>query len=113
MTFPSTLPRATVSAVALREGAAAALAAGGRVADLRGDAWGHGAFETARILAQVGVPEVLERLIERVPPPKGDAGAPLVAVEPNSEAARHFTAIAEELLARLEKKQASAQPPSA
>lgn len=59
MTFPSTLPRATVSAVALREGAAAALAAGGRVADLRGDAWGHGAFETARILAQVGVPEVL------------------------------------------------------
>jgi ATPases involved in chromosome partitioning len=41
----------------------------------------------------------------------GDAGAPLVAVDPNSEAARHFTAIAVELLARLEKKTPAAQPP--
>jgi ATP-binding protein involved in chromosome partitioning len=42
----------------------------------------------------------------------GDAGAPLVATEPLGEASNHFTAIAVELLARLEKKQPSAQPPS-
>ncbi len=38
----------------------------------------------------------------------GDAGAPLVASEPLGEAANHFTAIAVELLARLEKKSAAA-----
>ena len=42
----------------------------------------------------------------------GDAGAPLVAVNPNGEAARHFTAIAIELIARLEKKHAAAQTPA-
>ena len=41
----------------------------------------------------------------------GDAGAPLVATEPLGEAANHFTAIAVELLARLEKKQPSSLPP--
>ncbi len=43
----------------------------------------------------------------------GDAGAPLVASQPNGEAARHFSAIAAELLARLEKKQTAAHAPSA
>ncbi|MEJ1092337.1 alanine racemase [Microbacterium istanbulense] len=59
MTTPSTLPHATVSTAALREGAAAAFAHGGRIADLRGDALGHGVVETARIVTQVGVPAVL------------------------------------------------------
>lgn len=43
----------------------------------------------------------------------GDAGAPLVASEPSGEAAKHFTAIAAELLARLEKKAAAGKPPAA
>ncbi len=38
----------------------------------------------------------------------GDAGAPLVASDPLGEAANHFTAIAVELIARLEKKSAAA-----
>ncbi|MBC8010426.1 MAG: chromosome partitioning protein, partial [Burkholderiales bacterium] len=41
----------------------------------------------------------------------GDAGAPLVATDPLGEAANHFTAIAVEILARLEKKQPAATPP--
>ena len=41
----------------------------------------------------------------------GDAGAPLVASEPHGEAANHFTAIAVELIARLEKKSAAAARP--
>jgi ATP-binding protein involved in chromosome partitioning len=42
----------------------------------------------------------------------GDAGSPLVAVNPNGEAARHFTAIAIELIARLEKKHAAPHAPA-
>ncbi len=44
----------------------------------------------------------------------GDAGTPLVAAQPGGEAARHFAAIAAELLARLEKKRAApaATPPT-
>jgi ATP-binding protein involved in chromosome partitioning len=41
----------------------------------------------------------------------GDAGTPLVAIEPNGEAAGHFAAIAAELLARLDKKAASPAAP--
>ncbi len=41
----------------------------------------------------------------------GDAGAPLVASQPEGEAARHFDAIVVELLARLEKKTPATQPP--
>ena len=43
----------------------------------------------------------------------GDAGAPLVATEPAGEAAKHFTAIAAELLSRLEKKAAAGKAPAA
>ncbi len=43
----------------------------------------------------------------------GDAGTPLVASQPEGEAARHFSAIVAELLVRLEKKTPSNQPPSA
>lgn len=42
----------------------------------------------------------------------GDAGLPLVADQPEGEAAAAFHAIAIELLARLAKKAASVQPPS-
>ncbi len=42
----------------------------------------------------------------------GDAGAPLVASEPSGEAAKHFTAIAAELLARLEKKAGAGKAPA-
>jgi ATP-binding protein involved in chromosome partitioning len=41
----------------------------------------------------------------------GDAGTPLVAQAPDGEAAQHFTNIVVELLARLEKKTPSAEPP--
>ena len=41
----------------------------------------------------------------------GDAGLPLVADQPKGEAAAAFHAIAVELLARLAKKAAIAQPP--
>lgn len=41
----------------------------------------------------------------------GDAGTPLVAIEPTGEAARHFTSISVELLARLEKRETAFQAP--
>jgi ATP-binding protein involved in chromosome partitioning len=41
----------------------------------------------------------------------GDAGTPLLAADPAHPAAAHFTAIAVELLARLQKKVPSTQPP--
>lgn len=41
----------------------------------------------------------------------GDTGAPLVATQPDGEAARHFNAIVIELLARLETKAATPQAP--
>ncbi|WP_036279222.1 alanine racemase C-terminal domain-containing protein [Microbacterium sp. CH12i] len=43
----------------MRASVAAAVADGGRVADLRGDAFGHGAIQTARILAEAGVAAVV------------------------------------------------------
>lgn len=54
----SSLPRALVSRDALRVGAWAALAAGGSIVDLRADAWGHGAIETARIVMDAGAEAV-------------------------------------------------------
>jgi len=56
---PGSLPRAVVSARALRDAASAAVAAGGRRADLRADAYGHGLERVAGILRQVGVREML------------------------------------------------------
>jgi ATP-binding protein involved in chromosome partitioning len=41
----------------------------------------------------------------------GDAGNPLLAADPGHPATAHFTAIAIELLARLQKKVPSTQPP--
>ncbi|TAG33109.1 MAG: DUF59 domain-containing protein [Verrucomicrobia bacterium] len=40
----------------------------------------------------------------------GDAGTPLVATDPTGDAAKHFTAIVVELLARLEKREKTLQP---
>lgn len=59
MTPTESLPRALVSARALREGARRAAALGGELADLRGDALGHGVLEVATLLQDVGVPSVL------------------------------------------------------
>ena len=59
MTGTQTLPNATISAQALRDGAYAALARGGSIADLRGDAYGHGAREVAAVLRDAGIPTFL------------------------------------------------------
>lgn len=50
-----TVPCAVVSASALAEGIARAVAAGGEVADLRADAWGHGLQQVAAQLYAAGV----------------------------------------------------------
>lgn len=55
MTGSHTLPRAVISTDALVEGARAAQEHGGSVADLRGDAYGHGAMEIAPALRDAGV----------------------------------------------------------
>lgn len=59
MTGTQTLPQAVISAEALTVGARAALARGGSVADLRGDAYGHGAIEIAPVLRDAGIRTVL------------------------------------------------------
>lgn len=59
MTTSPTLPRALVSTGTLRENAAAAVAAGGQLADLRADALGHGIYDAARVMQDAGVPAVL------------------------------------------------------
>jgi alanine racemase len=53
------LPRALVSTGSLREGAAEAVALGGQLADLRGDALGHGVLEVAASVREAGVRTVL------------------------------------------------------
>ena len=58
-TGSGSLPRAIVSERALRQAAAAAVAAGGRRADLRADAYGHGLERVAGILRDSGVTELL------------------------------------------------------
>jgi len=57
-TTSSSRPRALLSRSALVAGAAAAVADGGRVADLRGDAWGHGTIEVARAVIAAGAETV-------------------------------------------------------
>ena len=59
MTASGSLPRAIISRDALRENARAAVAAGGRIADLRGDAFGHGALTAARLVRDAGIDLVL------------------------------------------------------
>lgn len=59
MTPTESLPRALVSAGALREGARQAIALGGTLADLRGDALGHGVVEVAAIVQDAGINDVL------------------------------------------------------
>lgn len=49
------LPRAAISLSVLSDSARAAVAAGGEVADLRGDALGHGASQIARVVQDAGV----------------------------------------------------------
>ncbi len=53
-----------------------------RVAREIGDIIGIDAMDAVRVSAKtgVGVPELLERLVERIPPPKGDPAAPLKAL---------------------------------
>ncbi len=68
------LPRAVVSARALRDNASAAIAAGGRVADLRADAYGHGVREVSRIVLDAGAGEVL--VDEQVVPELARDGVP-------------------------------------
>ncbi|MFF7292626.1 alanine racemase C-terminal domain-containing protein [Microbacterium sp. NPDC008134] len=58
-TTSSARPRAMISRSALASGAAAALRAGGHVADLRRDAWGHGVLAVAHAVTAVGAERVL------------------------------------------------------
>lgn len=53
------LPRALVSTSAMRRCILGAVARGGTVADLRGDAFGHGALEMARVVAEAGIETVV------------------------------------------------------
>ncbi|MFT4156889.1 MAG: alanine racemase C-terminal domain-containing protein [Microbacterium sp.] len=55
----SVLPRALISRSGLTTAAAAAVAAGGRVADLRRDAWGHGILAVAHAVRIAGADTVL------------------------------------------------------
>lgn len=50
----SALPRAVISRSALTASAAAAVAAGGRLADLRRDGWGHGILSVAHAVRAAG-----------------------------------------------------------
>ena len=55
----SALPRAVISRSALAASATAALRAGGSVADLRRDAWGHGVLGVAQVVMAAGAGAVL------------------------------------------------------
>ena len=57
-TTSSALPRAIISRSALAAGAAAAVLAGGRTADLRRDAWGHGLLAVAQAVTAAGADRV-------------------------------------------------------
>ena len=57
-TISSAQPRAMMSRSALSTGAAAAVSAGGRIADLRRDAWGHGILAVAQAVTAAGVERV-------------------------------------------------------
>ena len=59
MTASGSLPRALISKIALGVSARAAVGMGGETADLRGDAYGHGVLETARIVQEAGIRRVL------------------------------------------------------
>lgn len=54
----SSLPRAIISRSALAAGASAAVRAGGRIADLRRDAWGHGLLAVAQAVTAAGAESV-------------------------------------------------------
>lgn len=76
MTASGSLPRAVISRSALSASARAAVDAGGEVADLRADAFGHGVMPTARVAAAAGVRRVIvddSTLVERLRPDGIDA----------------------------------------
>ncbi|WP_435745082.1 alanine racemase [Microbacterium sp. PMB16] len=58
-TTSSALPRAVISRSALAAAASTALRAGGRIADLRRDAWGHGVLSVAQAVTAAGAEQVL------------------------------------------------------
>ena len=58
-TISSAQPRAMMSRSALSTGAASAVSAGGRIADLRRDAWGHGILAVAHAVTAAGAERVL------------------------------------------------------
>ncbi len=59
MTPSSAMPHAVLSRAALAAAAQAAVAAGGEIADLRHDAWGHGLFEVASAATAAGARTLL------------------------------------------------------
>ncbi|WP_226533089.1 alanine racemase [Microbacterium paraoxydans] len=58
-TTSSALPFAMISRSALAAGASAAVQVGGRIADLRRDAWGHGILAVAQAVTAAGAERVL------------------------------------------------------
>ena len=82
MTASGSLPRAVISLSALGEAARAAVAAGGEVADLRGDALGHGASRVAEIVRDAGVRAV--RLDGSAPAGEADIDSVLLYGLPGS-----------------------------
>lgn len=58
-TTSSSLPRAVISRSALAAAASEAVLAGGRIADLRRDAWGHGLLAVAQAVTAAGAEQVL------------------------------------------------------
>ena len=59
MTSSSALPTAVLSRSALAAAATAAVETGGRIADLRRDAWGHGVLSIAHVVFAAGAAAVL------------------------------------------------------
>lgn len=83
MTGSSALPKAMLSRSALAAAAAAAVAVGGRVADLRRDAWGHGILSIAHILAAAGAEAVLVDCEDEVAALRAEGIAAAVDAEPD------------------------------
>lgn len=65
-TFSSSLPQALISRSALSAAAIEATSRGGRIADLRRDAWGHGLMEVARAVTSAGAAGVLVDGVDEV-----------------------------------------------
>ncbi|MFF5626700.1 MULTISPECIES: alanine racemase [Microbacterium] len=86
----SALPRAVISRSALTASAAAAVAAGGRVADLRSDAWGHGILSVAHAVTMAGAEAVLVDSASQAEALSLEGIGAVVGIEPDIDSARLY-----------------------